>query len=226
MEFNDEIIKQVLNGNFVVAFIFIAIYAFKNPKEFIQTFNAVQFSKIGNLDLALKSKYLKGLSRTVIEDQLEQRYFYLSTGLNAEKLIRQKILEVYAYSEGRVNFRHFVRVNNRFSFKNSTLSIKWGRYECLSLWFLGGAAFISLISVLALILLMLPSVISEDISFDQIDDIVLLMITLTTTGLFYLYSCGILISANFVRKQVEAFNRISDTNGLQANVTHNLESNF
>ena len=208
MVLDNEIISQALNGNSFVAVIIIAIHVIKNPKGFVLIFDTFKFSKISILNLALKSKYLKGSSRTLIEDQLEQRYVYLSTGLNAEKLIRQKILEVYAHSEGRVNFRHFVRVNNRFNLKNPTLSIKWGRYEFFSLWALGIASIGSLIFMLILILLMLPSIVYVNIPFDQAKEFVLIISMLSTTSLFYFYCWGILISTNIVRKEIESFNKI------------------
>jgi hypothetical protein len=224
MEDKIKIVEFIINNDILVVFLFLAVVMLRNPREIIQSLDVWKSSKTSALELALKSKYLKGSSRTLIEDKLEQRHFYLSTGLNAEKLIRQKILDVYAYSAGRVKFRHFVRVNNRYGFDDSVLSLKWGYYELFSLWLLGCAAFISLVASLALILLVIIGVVDHDISNVAIQKVFSMIAALSMTGIFYLYCWMILMSTSIVRKEITAFNESNSSS--ETNEFSGLESNF
>lgn len=224
MQASLEIVNFISSNNIFVVLLFLVVVICRNPKEIIQSLDVWKSSKTSTLELALRSKYLKGSSRTLIEDKLEQRHFYLTTGLNAEKLVRQKILDVYAYSAGSVKFQHFVRVNNRYSFDDSVLSLTWGWYELFSLWILGCAAFISLISALALVLLAIIGVVDHDISSVLIQKVFSIIAALSITGIFYFYCWMVLVSANIVRKEVTAFNE--NNNSSETNEPVSLESNF
>lgn len=221
-----EIVNFISSNNIFVVLLFLVVVIFRNPKEIIQSLDVWKSSKTSTLELALSSNYLKGSSRTLIEDKLEQRHFYLSTGLNAEKLVRQKILEVYDHSAGSVKFQHFVRVSNRYNFDDSVLSLTWGWYELFSLWLLGSSAFLSLISSLVLVLLAIIGVVDHDISSDLIQKVISMIAVLSMTGIFYLYCWMILMSTKIVQKEVALFNdsnSASETNepaSLESNVTY------
>lgn len=215
MELSEQIANYIISGNFLVVLLFILITALKKPKEIIQTLDAWKSSKTSTLELALKSKYLKGLSRRLIEDKLEQRHFYLSTGLNIERPVREKILEVHNHSAGSVKFRHFVRASNRYNFDNSILSLKWGWDDLLSFWFLGLSGFISIFISLALVLLILIGIADHDTSnYSAVSKILPIITALFVTGTFYLYCWAILASANIVRKEIEVYykNEASEAN--------------
>lgn len=218
------LVELVAKGNILVIPFIIAFLVIKDPMPLIQTLNAWKSSKTSTLELALTSKYIKGACRTLIEEKLEQRHFYLSTGLNVEKPVRKKVLEVYRFSAGRIKFQHFARISDSYLFDNSILSLKWGYYHYGALWLFGSVAFISLFSSMVLLVLILFTSVNNEVSLDSMEQPIPLVAFLIATGLFYLYCWITLDSTNIVRKEIAAFNK--SNNKLNNDECSKVLSNF
>jgi hypothetical protein len=212
------------NSGIFVVLLFFTISILRDPKALIQTLDIWKSSKTSALELALKSQYLKGSSRKLIENKLVQRHVYLSTGLDIEEPVREKILAVHSYSAGSVRFQHFIRAQKHYKFDHSVLSLNWGRSNTLSLWLFGFSAVASLFLFLVLIITLLIGMVDHNM-LDQSDirERLPLIMALLTTGVFYLHGWIVLASTNIVRKEVEAY---YESGISEANKPVNLESSF
>lgn len=199
-----EFSNFLANGNLLTVGLVCLFILLKNPKDLIQTYSNWKSSKVNALELALKNKNVKGPSRALLEDQLEQKLFYSSTGLNLERPIRDKIIQIHAFTSGAVKFQHFVRAKDQYLFDDNKLSIRWGLYERIFLWFYGLAFFISLFSFIFVYLISVTMTDSIDLNENIFTASALLI-----TGGFYLYSWAHLVSANIVRKEIMKFYNLS-----------------
>lgn len=207
MEDKIKIIEFIMNNDIFVVLLFFVVLLLRNPKELIHSLEAWKTSKTGTLELALKSSHLKGSSRKIIEEKLEQRHFYLSTGLNTEKAVRVKILQVYEHCGGEIGFKHFVRAKDHYRYKKPNLSVDWGIFQIFFLWFyfFTGVLFscISLIVFFIIITNLLTPTITIQSS---LYDILPATLVIVMTTMLSLKSWITLTSVNIVRKAVIAFN--------------------
>jgi hypothetical protein len=225
MEEKIKLVEFIINNDILVVFLFFIILLFRSPKELIQFLDTWKTSKTSTLDLALKSSYLKGSSRKLIEEKLEQRHFHLSTGLNIEKIVREKILEVYEYCAGEIRFKHFVRACDHYKFKNSTLSVSWGIYQVFFLWFyFFNAVLLSALTLFVFYIIIASFLTSAIIDQVAIKDLFPAAIVLLITTLLSIKSWVTLVSTNMVQKEVTAFNKSNDVS--KTNEHSRSSSNF
>jgi uncharacterized membrane protein len=201
-----EVVSYVTNGNLVVLIVLLVFVVLTKAKEIAETLDTLKSSKTKTLELALKSKYIKGASRTLLQDQLEQRYFYQSTGLDAERPIREEIIEIHHCLKGRVRFEHFIRAKRQYEFNKEILSIQWGKIQKISLWIYGLSFAMSIFSFILSVVFILytqSNLITPD--YPAMIENLYISAALFVTSIIYFLCWAPLASINKTRKLIDSY---------------------
>lgn len=172
--FINKLFEHLEKGNIFIIFIFIAIYiliySLKNWKQIIDYYGEHKKSKINAITEALKSEYVKGFTRTYLEEALESEHFRMSTGVKLEKEFREALLQVYKKTKGELPFKHIKRALLYLEYKNGQLhiTINWAAKLSFLILFIM-SIFLFIYSMLGIIIV---SFYSDDFTFQQITKII------------------------------------------------------
>lgn len=196
------------SGNYIAIISILAFYLIKNQRELIQSWGDFKTSKANSLESALKSDYVNGLTKSLLEDQLEQHYCNRSNGLNFERPIREIIIQVHNYSGGNVKFEHFIRAKGNYIFKNPKLSVRWGCYEKFFNWVFAAAFILSIFAFGFFAIATLYRVVSINF-FEQLQTLELLFLSTSffLSSLIYLLCWRTLFSISIVKEEVDSYYR-------------------
>lgn len=173
---NDTLINKISEhlekGNiFIFIAIYILIYSLKNWKQIIDYYGEHKKSKINAITEALKSEYVKGFTRTYLEEALESEHFRMSTGIKLEKEFREALLQVYKKAKGELTLKHIKRALPYLEYKNEQLHIKmkWAtKFSFLALFLM--SIFLFIYGTLGMIII---SFYGDNFTFQQITKIII-----------------------------------------------------
>lgn len=196
------------SGNYIAIIYILAFYLIKNQRELILSWGDFKTSKASFLESALKSNYMNGLTRSLLEDQLEQHYCNRSNGLNFERPLREIIIQVHKYSGGNVEFEHFIRAKGNYIFKNPKLSVRWGYYEKIFKQVFATAFILSIFAFGFFAIATLYRVVNINffVQFETLE-LVFLSTSFFLSSIIYLLCWRTLSSISIVKEEVDSYYR-------------------
>lgn len=121
-----EAIKEAMkNGvtGYIQAFAIVLVVLIFNIKKIVTFWDERKKAKTLQIQEAIDKS--SGITKEYLEDELVQEHFYRVTSINAEKQLREAILQSHRALGGKVNFTLFKRARAHFFLDdNSQLAIK------------------------------------------------------------------------------------------------------
>ncbi len=127
------LIENLTNENtflsYLVVPVFLLLFNLRNITTFIQE---RKNAKIKLLSDALECEHIIGITREHLKSELSTRHFHLATGINAEKKVREAILNTIDGASGELKLNDFKHADSFLTMKGSTLSLHVPRSEKFS----------------------------------------------------------------------------------------------
>lgn len=137
-----KLLSAIEDGNYLT-FVFIAVLAISiNIKKIHSFYESLRKNKLEKIKESLSCEYITGLTREQLESELETEYFKLITGMHADKLLREKAIELHKKSNGELGFFHFIRSRSYLLINNGALEVKISGFDRFSYVFNHVAAVI------------------------------------------------------------------------------------
>lgn len=189
---------NIIYGVFVVAVTFLL-----NLKYFVLFFSNKKIIKIKSLNNVLNSDYVKGHTRTHLENELETEYFKLYSGLRIEKSVREELIKVLDSTNGELSFLNFKNALPNILYKEGKLDIKITLFDKIYYFFhLLGGLFLAFFGVF---LVFTPAIITST----NLKSLLFYFLT----GVFFMIAAGFMVkqtssvySAKLVRPYLLRYN--------------------
>jgi len=187
----------------IISMISLGIWLVLNHRHVFDLFEYRQKSKLKNIETALKSEHLKGLTKLHLEKALTTEHFYLSTGIRVEEKFREAIITEHQNTHGEIAFRHFKRALPHFYFEQEQLIIRVTKVETWMYWY--GIIAGSLVLITGALSLLIPLYL---LLFTTLEDSAILSyiisgITFIPFGIFMLIEGQSVFSAKLIQKYRE-----------------------
>jgi hypothetical protein len=122
-----QFIDNIKNGNYLAASIIFAtlllILTLFRLKIILDFFELRQRSKISRMVAALESNYVKGATKSFLEEEIESEYFRLITSIRAERQFREAMLDIHKNANGELSFADFRRAKTFMRFKHPKIEV-------------------------------------------------------------------------------------------------------
>lgn len=199
MNITDQIVKSINEGDIFVFAIIIIIYLVFNIKKIIDFFEERKKLRRLNIAEALECKYIDGVTKSHLEEELATEHFKISTGIGVHKSLREAIIQAHKDMNGEVRFVHFKRALWHLKFQNSKLVVSISLFDKISFLLncFSGIFFV----LTGVIFLLLPL---HDKGIKLIDFLVLFGMggVFLIFSLFSFYQATSVISANIIKKKL------------------------
>ena len=131
----NTLIENLASGHiFLGNFLLLVALLFANWSNIIAFIEDRKNAKIKVLTDALECEHIKGLMRENLKSELIKQYFRLATGINAEKDVREAILNTIESASGKLKLNHFKHADSFLTMKDSTLSLHVPRWKKFFYW--------------------------------------------------------------------------------------------
>jgi hypothetical protein len=168
------IAKQTGEGNgILVIVISLAITGILNAEKIIGFLESRKKSQIKRLHEALECAHIDDKLREFIKQEIQREYFLYTYKINAEKHLRDQILELYRNSNGDLLLHHFRRANEYLKCENGKITVKIKTFDKV-LYIFNLLLFI-VATLLGMLLLVLPMVLAA-FSIEMPENKVMLLI--------------------------------------------------
>ncbi len=196
----DKIIDGLTTGNVLIVVVVAAVALIFNAQKILEFVERRKQIRIENLEKALCSEYVNGLTKEHLKEELEAEYYNLTTGIYKNKKFREAIIEAYNSSDGSVNFTQFKRALPHIKFHNSKLSVVITKTEKAFFYFFNVFGFMLL--VFGLLLFVIPGI--------SKGETLLFKVTIMGMGVYFVAMSVIMLaqslpvrSAKIVKKMIE-----------------------
>ena len=139
MEFFNKLVGLFVNGHYAVgvfAFVFLMIGTFIfNYAKIVNFGDERKRVKLTKIKEALDCEYLSESDKTHLQAALATEHFAITTGIHAEKELREAIVISHKGCSGELRFIHFKRAVPYLRFENGELSIKISKFEKVSFFY-------------------------------------------------------------------------------------------
>jgi len=191
LEYIKNLIELVKDDPLLLLFVPVVIIIpilFK-AKSILSFIDERKKSKLENISSALNCKYIEGLTKEHLKNEVVNEHFYLSTGINIEKELREAILKSHSEAKGKLTFTHYKRALKYLRCKENDISleVKSKQFDKYANWFLTGYSFV--IGVLGLFLISTLAI-SKGLSIMQ-------YLAIIGVGLFFIFFAIVMFSQTF-----------------------------
>ncbi|MCP4744827.1 MAG: hypothetical protein GY874_01605 [Desulfobacteraceae bacterium] len=215
------LIGKLANGEhaFVTAILVILAVALPfNLKKIIDFIEDLKKARIVKLAEALECRYIKGLTKKHIEDELATEHFKISTGIRLERKFREALIQAHRDTNGELSFYHYKKALNHINYREGAISVHISLFERVVYFVNIVGAFI--LAILAFLFM----------AFGKTGTGVTLIDTLSRLGIgflllamafIFLYQTISVISARKIRTLIKKNNNTSNVFGTNIQPTKN-----
>ncbi|MGA9047164.1 hypothetical protein [Sulfuricurvum sp.] len=101
----DQIFKILEQGNYKVAIIMILVFGLFNIRKIYDFYDFIRMNKLKkNLD-HMSNEHIELSMKTLLQDQIHNELFRLTTGINVENFFRQQLMQLHENSKGFITYR-------------------------------------------------------------------------------------------------------------------------
>jgi hypothetical protein len=196
----NKLIESLNNGDILVFVLIITVAFIFNYKKIIEFIDERKKSRSILLTEALNCKYIQGLTKSHLEEELATEQFDLSTGIKLEKEFREAMIQAHKNTNGELSFIHFKRSLPYLRYKDSKLIIKITLFE--NFVYLFNFIFGFIMAFAGILFIVLPSQINK-ITFTQGLTLIGLSIFFIGTAVFMIFQTFPTASARYVSKELD-----------------------
>lgn len=164
MDLLNRFLDSLLNGNYIIAFFaFVIILVFKAKAiySFLDTLRSTKMKKIEELS---KLDYNCALMKEHVNDCVNNEVFKTTTGINVEKVLREKLMHLQINSNGVLGYKRLKRALPYFCMIDNKLKIEINFWEYVYLvW---NTILAIILTLMASFFMIMPSL-SEKLSLYQ-----------------------------------------------------------
>lgn len=196
----NKLIELINGGDYLLVVLVVLGAVVFNFRAIVDFFEERNKARISKLTEALQCEHLSELTKIHLQEELATEHFKRSTGIRAEKQLRDALIKVHKNTNGELRFEHFKRAIRYLSFKDNQLTVHISKYEEWSFRYnmLFGVVF----AFLGLILFSLTGFVGLD-STKAIINYVSISMFICTIGAFMLFETLPMFSARCVQKELE-----------------------
>lgn len=130
----DIITKNLENGNYLLIIVILILVILFKFETIFKSFDNLKKNKIKYLFELEKKDILDENIREALNETINNQIFKITTGINTNKFMRQKILELYHQKKGELTLRQFKLSQNFLNLKNEEITINLTKFD--TFWFI------------------------------------------------------------------------------------------
>lgn len=155
----DRLMKQLENGNYITALAILFIVLLFKAKDILIFLNLFKSNKLNRLKNLYQIKSLSSINENILKECIEKEIFNEVTGINTEKILREKIVMIHNISQGVLTYKDFQLALPFLKIKDYKLVVSFTKWDILTVYF---NIFISIILFsISWYFMSLPSLIGE-----------------------------------------------------------------
>lgn len=151
-----DLVNLITGGNWLAAIIVgipVFIFLFR---MFYSLITELKERKINNFKKALEIEGLSDEVRFIVQESLNQAYFYRATGLTASPYLRLKICQFLKYTTKNISLFSIWRCSNYITVDDGMLKIKFDRFDRIDFgWQIFSIVVTGLTSLITLVYLLI-----------------------------------------------------------------------
>jgi len=128
----NKIFDSLNRGNILLAFVIIALAMIWKHKKIMEFISTLKKNQIVKLSEALDCKYIQGLTRTHLEEELAAEHFKRTMGIVVKKECREALIQAYSNTKWQHNFSDFKEVIPYMVYKDNVIKIRIPKIERLT----------------------------------------------------------------------------------------------
>jgi len=199
----NEIIKNLEQGNYALALIVVMIFLVIKSKNIYIFYKDFKQHKIKKFKEFTTENNLDEDIKKISIDFLNNEIFYQITGINAEKNLRKKIIEIYEKNQGKFSYKDLKIAQRFLILEGDKLAIKITYWDTIEMWF--NITLSMILMIIASYFISLPSMINSLALFNILISI--------SFGIFTYLFAGFVIAQTFpIRKAKKLANILNLTN--------------
>jgi len=195
-----NIVSELSNENYIIVAVIVVCTIVFNLNAIANFFDARKKVKINLINDALGNDNVTGATKKYLENLVEFEYFHKITGVAAEKDIREKLIEAYESTHGKIRFSHFKRSVPYINFYNDQINIEIGWFSKIAFAYNIISAFCNFIGVVLLLSLIYFQ--TEVVVVDIYQGLMALTV-MFLLGMFFLSQSLPVVSSYYVKKHLE-----------------------
>ena len=124
-EISDKLITFISEGNYLIGIMLLGIGIIINIPKIKEFIDSIKKQRINNITEAMQTKQLSEVTTKFLSEKLETEYFYLITGIYAEKPLRDKIIVTHQNANGKLRFKMIEKGFEHLEIENNELTVKF-----------------------------------------------------------------------------------------------------
>lgn len=196
----NRIIELINKGDYLLVILVVIGAIIFNFRAIIDFFDERNKAKLSKLSDALQCEHLSVLTKAHLQEELATEHFRRTTGIRAEKLLRDALIEAHKNTNGELRFVHFKRALPYVQYQGKKLRIKITKIE--KLLFIYNFIIGLVLAISGLLLFASIGFIEAETALHVVKYIGIAFFIIVV-GVFMLFEALPVFSARYVRRELE-----------------------